>query len=95
MRVKKKYNYRNIINAEKLPDELEKKKDIFALKIALNIILCKFSDALVQTVTNMTDLMLITTISKIFNAMKTVILVCRKSADNALSTDVPLLFRNT
>lgn len=53
----------------RLPDELVLKKYIVALMIALNILLCKFNDALVQTVTNMADLTKMATISEITNTV--------------------------
>jgi hypothetical protein len=40
-----------------LPDEFVLKKFIVALVITLNILLCKFKDAFIQTNTNIVDLM--------------------------------------
>jgi len=44
-----------------LPDEFVLKKNIVALVIALNILLCKFIEVLIKTDTNIAHLMKITT----------------------------------
>lgn len=59
-----------------LPDEFVLKKYIVALVIALNILLCKFEDALIQIVTNVVDLIrAAATVAKV-KTTKTIIQVC-------------------
>jgi len=61
-----------------LPDELVLKKYIVALVIALNILLCKFIDALIQTDTNVADLTRVANIIENVKTAKTMIQVCRE-----------------
>lgn len=53
------------------------KKYIVALVIALNILLCKFIEALIQIETHVIDLMKVATISNKVNTAKTIKQVCR------------------
>jgi len=61
-----------------LPDEFVLKKYIVALVIALNILLCKFIEALIQTDTNVADLIRVDNIIENVKTAKTMIQVCRE-----------------
>lgn len=61
-----------------LPDEFVLKKYIVALVIALNILLCKFIEALIQTDTNVADLTRVANIIENVKTAKTMIQVCRE-----------------
>lgn len=61
-----------------LPDELVLKKYIVALVIALNILLCKFIDALIQTDTNVADLIRVANIIENVKIAKTMTHVGRE-----------------
>lgn len=74
------------------------KKYIVALVIALNILLCKFVEALIQTDTNVVDLMTVETIVEMVKTPKTIIQVFREivhpnilSSESSVIVDV-LLF---
>lgn len=54
------------------------KKYIVALVIALNILLCKFIEALIQTDTNVADLIRVANIIVNVKTAKTMIQVCRE-----------------
>lgn len=71
-----------------LPDEFELKKYIVDLVIALNILLCKFIDALVLTDTNVAHLMRVANIREHMKTAKTVIHVCREIAHHNKVPDV-------
>lgn len=60
-----------------LPDEFVLKKYIVALVIAVNILLCKFIDALIQIETHVIDLMKVAIMSNKVSTAKTVKQVCR------------------
>lgn len=59
-----------------------------ALVIALNILLCKFIDAFIQTVTNVADLIRVANIIENVKTAKTIIQVCRDIVNPSIVSDI-------
>lgn len=71
-----------------LPDEFVLKKYIVARVIALNILLCKFIDALIQTDTNVADRIRVASIMANVKTAKTMIQVCREIDHHSSLLDI-------
>jgi len=67
------------------------KKYIVALVIALNILLCRFIDALIQTDTNVADLTRVANIIENVKTAKTMTQVCREIVHHNNLLDITLV----
>lgn len=67
------------------------KKIIFALVIALNILLCNVIEDFIQSDTNVMDLIMVVTIVKNINIPKIIIQVCREIDHHKSVVDILFL----